>query len=138
LSKNHARLTKTLATLGNIDITLNWESSVATDQYYVLIETNQQVANGSIVGTRTQRHLVRVFDAGNTSSPVIGVSQAAQTFGNNAPAGSLSISSVYVNGTSLTVRSSTNWSTSGTLTHSFTVNVLQVPDVAAIGFAWLT
>jgi hypothetical protein len=138
LAKNISRLAKSTASLNNLDITINWESNIGTDQYYLVVDTHQQVANGTQVGERSQRHLIRVFDASNSTSPTLRFSQNATTFGNNAPAGSMTIASVYVNGNSLTMRSSTNWVTSGTLTHSFTVDVLQVPDVSTIGFVWLT
>jgi hypothetical protein len=138
LSKNCTRLTKTTASLGIIDLTINWESTLPTDQYYLLVETSQQAADGTQVGVKIQRHLVRLFDTGNTASPTIRFSQAASTVGNSTPANSFSITPVYVNSTSLTLRSSTSWSTSGSLTHSFTVDILQVPDNNSIGFVWLT
>lgn len=138
VAKNFTRLVKTTASLSNLSITLNWESSLATNQYFIILDTHQQVANGTLVGEKSQRQLIQIFDAGNSTSPTIAFSQTATSFGNLIPYSSLSISPVYVNGTALTLQSSTNWATTGTLAHSFTIDVIQIPDVSQIGFVWLT
>lgn len=140
LSKNVCKLTKTIPTYAFIDIVLNWENVVLTNQYYVVVETCQQVSDGLQAGARIQKHMIRLFSAGDATSPQIKFSQIANTFGNLAPASSMNVTSYYATSTSLTIRSTVNWSTptGPTPSHSFTMEVIQTPASSTVGFIWLS
>jgi hypothetical protein len=139
LANNMAKLAKSVAALTSLGITINWENSITPSQkYFLLVETNQQVSSSNQVGTRVQRHLIRLFDAGDNTSPAIRFSSAATTFGTGTASGSLSITSTYVNGTSLTLNSSSTWVQTGDLSHTFSIEVIQMPVYSGIGFVWLT
>lgn len=139
LSKNLIKLTKTQGSFANLDILINWENMVSTDQYFLVLETCQQASDGLQVAVKTQKHLVRLYRAVDNSSPQIKFSQVATTFGNTAPATAMSIVSLSPTSTSLTIRSAINWptATGTTPSHTFTVEVIQAPDSADIGFSWL-
>lgn len=139
VSKNIIKLTKTLGSFANIDVLINWENMVSTDQFFMVLETCQQVSDGLQVAVKTQKHLVRLYKATDNTSPQIKFSQVATTFGNTAAATAMSIVSLAPMSTSLTIRSSINWptATGTTPSHTFTVEVIQAPDSAAVGFSWL-
>lgn len=138
LATNVQKITKTTNSLSNLDIQLNWHSAYGSNQYFIVLETYQEVANGVQQGVRYQRHTIRTFNAGNSSSPSIQTQQTAQVWGNTTPTGSLGIVGVYTSPSNLVIRSTTNWNTTGELHHSFCLNTVLVPDTSNLGQVWLS
>ena len=138
LATNVQKITKTTNSLSNLDIQFNWQNAYGSNQYFVVLETYQEVANGTQQGVRYQRHTISTFNAGNSSSPSIQTQQTAQAWGNNVPSSSMNIVGVYTSPSNLILRSSTNWSTSGDLQHSFCLNTVLVPETSNLGQVWLS
>jgi hypothetical protein len=138
LATNVQKITKTTNSLGSLDIQLNWQNAYGSNQYFIVLETYQEVANGTQQGVRYQRHTIRTFNAGNSSSPSIQTQQTAQIWGNATPNGSMSIVGVYTSPSNLILRSSTNWATTGALHHSFCLNTVLVPETSNLGQVWLS
>lgn len=134
LATNVHKVTKTTNSLSNLDIQLNWQNAYGSNQYYIVLETYQEVANGSQQGVRYQRHTIRT----NSSSPSIQTQQTAQVWGNAGPTGSLSVVGVYASPSNLVLRSTTNWNTTGDLHHSFCLNTVLVPETSNLGQVWLS
>lgn len=137
LARNYASLTKTVNTLGNLDIRINWDAATSSDKYFIIVDTTSEIANGAISGFRKQRIAIRTFDSA-TSSPAIQASETAIAFGNIAAYQTMSVSGVYASPSNFTLRSSTTWNPGGDLHHSFTVTVALAPDTTAIDNIWLS
>lgn len=133
LSKNLQKTTKTLNTLSNITITINWDTVPGTGQYYIVVETIQQVGNTTQNGVRFARYTL------STVSPAINSSQGAQSWGNTVPAGSLNVTSGTATTKTLPLTSTTNWTGAGTpVQHTFTVNILHYPTTTSLGTVYLS
>ncbi len=132
LATNVQKITKTTDSLSNLDIQLNWQLPYNSNQYYIVLETYQEVANATQQGVRYQRHTIR------TSNAAIVTQQTAQVWGNTAPTNSLSISGILVSPSNILIRSSTNWATAGYVQHSFCLNTVLVPDTSNLGQVWLS
>lgn len=138
LATNVQKLTKTTNSSNDLEIQLNWQNAYSSNQYFIVLETYQEISNGLEQGVRYQKHTIKTFNAGNSSSPSIQAQQTAQVWGNTVPSGSLNITGVYTSPSNLIIRSSTNWNTEGTLHHSLCLNTVLVPETSNLGQVWLT
>lgn len=132
LSKNVHKLTKTVDSSNNIDIAINWDNISSQNQYYIILQTIQQISNATLHGIRTQMHTI------STSNINIFAQQSASAFGNSEAYNSLFLLDTKLSSNSINIKSSTNWITQGIISHSLTIDILQIPDTSNIGNLWLT
>lgn len=132
LSKNFRNISKYLDSSNDIDITVNWDNAYAdNNQYLILLDLAQTINNGSNAGFRQQMVAIGV------SNQTVQHLRSASVFGDNDAYTTLSVSKASSTTKSITLRSSTNWATSGTLFHAFTVNVIQFPETSNLGNLYL-
>jgi hypothetical protein len=131
LAKNFVSLTKTTNSLNALDINIHWNNPTSSNQYFILLETTSQVANGTLSGFRRQRLAIKTQDSDPTS-PSLQAVESAVSFGNLAAYNTMNIVGVYSNANTFTLRSSNSWGAAGNLHHSFTVNLALGPDAPSV------
>jgi hypothetical protein len=132
LATNVQKITKTTDSLSNLDIQLNWQFVPTSNQYYIVLETYQEVANNDQQGVRYQRHTISTYNAAIISQ------QTAQIWGSNTPATSLSITGTFLSPSNIRIQSTTNWVTTDYTQHSFCLNTVLVPETSNLGQVWLS
>jgi hypothetical protein len=133
LAKNIIRKTISTDNSNNLTITLNWDTAYTlSNQYNIVVETCQTIGNGTQQGVRYQRQTIR------TSNPAIVTQQTASAYGNATPYSSLSIAGINATSTSIDLRSTTNWVTTGTINHNLDANIIIMPQTANLGSIWMS
>jgi hypothetical protein len=132
-AKNFQRLTQSTDSSNQLTITINWDNAYnAGNQYTIVFDTIQQISNGVSTGFKTQRHSIGL------SNQTMLWETSANAYG-NAPAYTTLFWDVLSSTTkSVTLRSYTNWVTSGVMAHSFTVDIIQAPNTTNIGSVWVS
>jgi hypothetical protein len=136
LATNVQKITKTVDSLQNLDIQLNWQYTYPGKKYNIILESYQQIASDSSQAVRYQRHTINV----SSSNPTILTQQNAQVWGDNDPLLTMSIRSIYSSPSNIILRASTSWNgqNSSNIHHSYTLNTVLVPDTSNIGQVWLS
>jgi len=136
LATNVQKITKTVDSLHNLDIQLNWQYTYPGKQYNIILESYQQIAYDNSQAVRYQRHTINL----SSSNPTILTQQNAQVWGDNDPLLTMSIRSIYSSPSNIILRASTSWNgqNSSNIHHSYTLNTVLVPDTSNIGQVWLS
>jgi hypothetical protein len=132
LAKNVCKLIKSIDTSNALTITLNWQTPYAVgNQYYILLDINQQIANQTACGIKNQRHAIGVSNYTKIFE------ESADVFGSMGAYTTLNLAVTASNSTSVTLSSSTNWVTTGVMSHILTAEVIHAPTTN-IGTVWLS
>ena len=130
-SANYCKLNKSLESSNAINMTLNWSTPYSLgNQYFVILETNQTIANQLFMGAKRSRYAVGI------SNYSIAFQESADVFGSMSAFTTLNIAQVASNSTSVTLQSSTNWVTGGVMSHQYGVEIISAPSY--VGSVWLT
>lgn len=133
LAKNLQKITKTTDTSNPLNIMINWENEYTmSNRYNFVFETVQEISNGNLLGCKISRHGISL------SNQRISWDSPGEVYGDDTAYSTLSLDIVSSTTKSILMRSSTNWSTTGDMSHSFTTNILQSPDTSNIGNVWLS
>lgn len=133
-ARNINRIRKSTAGSNDIGITINWQNVVTGgNENCLVVETTQQLASGTLQGTRTQRHRI-TLGASMAHTP-----QVAFTIGDIVPYTSLYISLSNTTPTSATLRSYVAGAPGmggGAIVHDYDLNVVISPS--SIGHVWVS
>jgi hypothetical protein len=129
LQSSASRFNKYLDTSNALSITVNWQNPSTNPAYFISLETVQNMANPSLMGVRRKRIAI------STATGQIAYDQMADTFGSLEAYKTLNLQVTSSTSTSCTITSSTNWQTTGTMAHSFSVELLSSPNVGKVSFS---
>ena len=130
---DYCKLTKTIPSLSNNYVTLNWSGNAAhADQYYAVLDTVHTAAdqaNYMTIGT----HTVVLLSNYNLDT--------VQDVYNALKKGDVSLTVSASTSNSITLQSTIGWPTSGPnypAVHTLTVVIAQAPDTSDVGSVWLS
>ena len=122
------KLVKSLDTSNPLTMTVGWQNAYTTNNaYQIVLESTQNIATQTAFGSKRKRLSIAV------SNSAVSYDESADTWGVPAAFTTLNLVATASNSTSVTLSSSTNWVTTGVMSHVLGFEIISAPVSANIG-----